>query len=243
MSWVILALILLVSYRGSCSGFQATAKKDPITGNRLRVGKRSIWVSLIAQIVAIIPSGLPGLRSTISIRTIRFICGLFAGFLFIFVGDPGIVEARKFKNSHNSCWFCLVAFGVGFQLYARGLHFRTSGNSKTRFTGNWIGVCLRSNPAQRSWAWSFPNRDYYSQNALAAQLELDLLRIVSQQIDKSPINLSFWGAIPCRNSKVLCQSKIFTIDFRTYEFKENTSKIACWFLMMRRVAFVSSIPN
>jgi hypothetical protein len=219
MSWVILALILLV-FTGVLLWIQATAKKDPITETSARWGKEAIWVSLIALIVAIIPFWAAGLAVNNQYPDNRFMLAYLPGSCLFIVAILELLS-KEIRKTATILLVLLVAFGVGFQ-FTQGLHFRNIWKQQDALYWqlNWRMPAIE--PGTTIMAWSFPNRDYYSQNALAAQLNWTYANSIATD-RQIPYQFIFLGSNPMPEFQSLVPKQDFTIDFRTYEFKGNTS--------------------
>lgn len=221
MSFAVLILIIIV-FIGLLIWIKYSQNKDQEGSDEgsKQWGREAFWVGSFSLIFAVIPFWTANLSVNLDYPNNRFMLAyIFGSCLWI----VSILELLSDKISRKAVIvIILAACATGYQ-FTQGLHFRNIWNQQVSLFWqlNWRMPGLE--PQTTITAGSFPNRNYYSENAVTAQLNWTYADDVS--VDRQiPYEFVFLNSTESPVFQNLTADTDYSVDFRTYKFFGNTSK-------------------
>ena len=220
MSWVILVLVVIVS-AGITLWLVRLAKREPPSDQSVESnwGRQAFWVSSLSLVLAIIPFWAAGQTIGNQYPNDRFLLAyLFGSCLWI----VAVLEILTRKTVRTALIIgLLVAAGVGFQ-FTQGLHYRNIWKQQDSLYWQIVWRMPSIQPGTTLMAGNFPNRGYYSDGAVTAQLNWTYANgIKSDRV--IPYEFVLLDSTQREAYLNLSPNLPITSDFRTYRFVGNTS--------------------
>lgn len=218
--WVILALVIL-TFTGVFLWMKKSTRSAEDAEKQSNWSKQAFWVSTFSLVFVILPFWAAGLSVANQYPNDRFLlaflpvaCLWVVAFIEIISQNRGRVAAILLS--------LLVATSLGFQ-FTQGLRYRNlwsqQANLYWQLTWRMPGI----EPNTTVMAWTLPYRDYYSDQALSAELNWTYGGQIGAD-RKVPYKFALLQSNDKDVFKNLIPGVDFTDDFRTYTFNGNTSK-------------------
>lgn len=226
MSWAILVLVIAAFVAVYFWTRRTDAGMETNSGEPSNWGREAFWMGLLGMVFAILPFWAGGLTVDNAYPYDRFLLAYLPGVCLWLVAVMDLL----FKNKKQIILVVslLVALGVGFQ-FTQGLHYRNTWNQQVTLYWQLVWRMPGIEPDTTVMAWTLPHREYYSDQALSAELnwtyadDIGDNRVVPYKFAllQSNIKAEFANLEP---------NVDFEDNFRTYTFQGNTSQsVLIWY--------------
>ena len=219
MPWVIFAMVTIV-FVSVYFWLSGLVKREIQTQDEAPTwGRQAFWVGTLALILAILPFWAANLPISNQYPNNRFMLAYLFGSCLWVVAVLDILSKKTLRTGLIIA--VLVAGGVGFQ-FTQGLHYRNIWNQQAALYWQMVWRMPGIQPQTIVMAWNFPNRDYYSDEAIAAQLNWTYAnKIASDRV--IPYEFVLLSSTQRAAFLDLAPNLAVSDDFRTYHFSGNTS--------------------